>query len=224
MPTSKKRQTVPVRITVFEHLREEILRGNLLNGERLIESDLAKKLKVSRTPIREALRKLENEGLVRYSRGRGVTVGKLTPQDMLDFYAIRGALEGLAARLAAQRISEGEIAKLKEIFAGISKAFSKQDYRLAVHLHTRFNDLIFRAAGNPRLYELVSRFHEYTERSQLQSLAVSGRFQAIQEEHEAIIAAIEKRHPHRAERAVRKHLEQASRAYQQSSDPFNLLA
>src|SRR3990172_655958 len=95
--SGKSDNHIPIRKSVFEHLRHEILRGNLNHGERLIETDIAKRLKISRTPVREAFRKLENEGLVVYSPGRGVTVSKLSADDMQEIYSIRAVVEGLSA-------------------------------------------------------------------------------------------------------------------------------
>ncbi len=208
----------PIRKNVFEYLRHEILRGQLNHGERLIETEIAKKLKISRTPVREAFRKLENEGLVEYSAGRGVAVSKFSKEDIDDLYAIRGALEGLAARLAAERISKEQVKDLKGLLKEMAACYKKKDFRRAVQLHTVFNELIYRAARNRRLYDLSCRFHEYTEKSQLRSLAVPGRVEAIQEEHEAIVQALERGDAKKSEEAVRFHIDQARAAYMKSFD------
>lgn len=213
---SKAKRPTPVRKSVFHLLRKQILSGELHYGERLIETEIAQKLKVSRTPIREAFRKLENEGLVEYSPGRGVKVSKVSPEDYLEFYAIRGVLEGLAARLAAGRIGPSQLQRLKELFAEMETAYKRSEFRSIVKLHTQFNELIYRAASSPQLYDIVTRFHEYTERSQLQSLNIPERFKEIQKEHKRIIEALEEGDSTKAEEAVRYHVEQARQAYSRS--------
>jgi DNA-binding GntR family transcriptional regulator len=206
----------PVGKTVFAHLRQEILNGNLNHGERLIETEIARGLNISRTPVREALRKLENEGLVVYRTGRGVVVTKVSHDDMNEIYSIRGVLEGLCARLAAERITKKELKTLRELIGQMRRRYSQKDFRGTVQVHTRFNDLIARAAHSPRVQALANRFREYTERSQLRSFGVPERFKAIEEEHEAIMRALESGASQIAEEAVRYHVEQARTAYAKS--------
>lgn len=210
------KKSTPARKTIFDHLRRQILDEKLHYGERLIETEIANGLSVSRTPVREAFRKLENEGLVQYSPGKGVTVSRLSKEDMLELYSIRGALEGLAARLAAERITPAELKKLTSLLPEMSESHGNRDYKQMVKLHTKFKEMIFRAARSPRLHEMVTRFHEYTERSQLRALSVPNRFEAIQTEHEKIVAALESGRPRAAEKAVRNHIEQARSAYLQT--------
>jgi DNA-binding GntR family transcriptional regulator len=208
------------RISVFDYLRNEILIGRLDHGKRLVETDLSRALNVSRTPIREAFRKLENEGLVEYAVGRGVTVRQFSPQDIDDMYAIRGTLEGLAARLAAERITKQEIGELKKLLRGITRSYKAGEYKRTVQLHTAFNEAIYRASRNQRLHELASRFNKYTESSQLRSLAVAGRFAEIQQEHLQIVRAIEQKDPDAAEQAVRSHVSRAQQAYVKSTSAW----
>jgi len=222
IPTDGRRsqKTLPVRQSVFDHLRTEILRGGFGDGERLVENDIARLLHVSRTPVREAFRKLENEGLVAYSKGRGVTVTKFSKQDIDDLYDIRSALEGLAARLAAERMSARDLQQLKKLLQDISELYKAGDYRRAVELHTVFNKIVYRSSGNRRLFDLARRFHEYTEKSQLKSMALPGRFEEIQEEHYRIVVALERRDPKLAEEAVRVHLQHARAAYLKSLETW----
>ena len=198
-----------MRSKVFQHLRRQILEGKLYKGQRLIESDIANDLKVSRTPVREAFLKLETEGLVQYSPGRGVTVSQLSNEDMLELYSIRRVLEGLVASFAAEKITKEELNKLKTLLKEMDSSYKRADYKSTVQLHTQFNELIFQAAHSSRLYEMVVRFHEYTERSQMRSLSLPERFQAIQKEHRQIVEALEKGNPKVAEEVVRYHVEQA---------------
>ena len=204
----------PVRRSIFEQLRQEILTGKLNDGERLVETDIAQRLKVSRTPVREALRKLEIEGLVEYSPGRGVTVAKISPGDMDELYAIRGVLEGLCARLAAAHITESKIATLKKLLQQMNECYEIEDYRSVTRFHTQFDELVARASRSPRVQEMSERYREYTERHQLRSIQLlPKRFSAVMKEHQAIVEALEQRQARAAEEAVRYHVEQARNAY-----------
>ena len=207
MPAKK-----PIRTNVLAHLRHEILRGSLNSGERLVEAKIAELLNVSRTPVREAFRELELEGLVKHEPGRGITVSRLL-DDITDIYAVRGVLEGLAARLAALRRSSEDIKALRTAMKQMADAYKKQDYKTAVRLHTHFNLLIYQAARSRRLQQLGERFQEYTERSQLRSLSVPGRCRAIQQEHVRILKALERRDARGAEEAVRLHVDHAQGAF-----------
>ena len=211
----------PIRKNVLEHLRQEILRGNLNHGERLVETNIAEMLNVSRTPVREAFRELEIEGLVKHEPGRGITVSKLL-DDISDIYAIRGVLEGLAARLAAMHRTKQDIKALRTVMKQMVQAYRRQDYKTAVRLHTQFNMLIYQCAQSRRLHELGARFHEYTERSQLRSLSVPGRGEAIQHEHLRIVKALERGDSKGAEEAVRLHVERAQEAYVKSLDNWGV--
>jgi len=207
---------VPLRKRIFDELRHEILRGELHDGERLIEIDIARRFGISRTPVREAFRKLEIEGLVGYVPGRGVAVNKNSTEDMDEIYSIRGVLEGLCARLAAQHITKTDIKRLRALLVEMNRLYELGDFRSSARLHTRFNDLLYRAASSPRLQELASRFNDYTERSQLRSMGVPDRYKAIAQEHEAIVSALEEGDPQKAEDAVRAHVEHARAAYRAS--------
>ena len=203
----------PIRDVVFQYLRERILGGYYKYGDRLIEAALAAELKVSRTPIREALRKLELEGLVAYRSRRGAVVVVPSVEDMEEIYAVRGMLEGLAARLCAQVFGEAERASLRELLEQMNQAYLARDWPRASALHTAFNDFIYKGARNRRLYDIVSRLHEYTERSQMLSIQREGRVQEIVQEHVAIVEAICSGQPDLAEAAARHHVENGRQAF-----------
>ena len=210
----REEATTPAGRSVFEQLRREILDGTLNDGERIVEADIARRLKVSRTPIREALRKLEAEGLVQYQPGRGVTVAKVSPEDLDELYAIRGVIEGLCARLAAPHMTPGKIAVLRKLLQRMSNRYERNDLGAVVQLHRRFNDLVSLACLRPRVRELADRYREYTERGQLRSIQfLPGRFAAVLKEHQAIVEALEKRQAGTAESACRHYVEQSRNAY-----------
>ncbi|HAA47289.1 MAG TPA: hypothetical protein DCE03_02200, partial [Synergistaceae bacterium] len=114
---------MPVRMVVYETLREAIFRKELKPGDKLVENDLAEKLDVSRTPVREALRMLESEGLIERNPRKGLFVKGFTAEDVMEIYSIRQALEALAIRICCQRITEDEVAELKDLYAKMVDAF-----------------------------------------------------------------------------------------------------
>lgn len=206
-------ETKPIREIVFQYLRELILGGRYKYGDRLIEASLAAELNVSRTPVREALRKLELEGLVEYQSRRGVVVVVPSVDDMEEIYAVRSVLEGLAARLCAQMLDDEHLAELDRRLQSMNEAFIARDWQRATRLHTEFNDFIYRGARNRRLYEIVSRLHEYTERSQMLAIQREGRVGEIVREHIEMVEAIRQRDPVLAEARARQHVENARRAF-----------
>jgi len=180
----------------------------------MVEDDIARRLKVSRTPIREALRKLEAEGLVKHLPGRGVIVAKISPDDIDELYAIRGVIEGLCARLAAPQMTRAKIAVLQKLLQQMRCRFEHNDFGAVLQLDRRFSDLVLRACLQPRVRELANRYREYTERGQLRSIQfLPGRFSAVLEEHQAIVDALGKRQAGAAESACRPHVEQSRNAY-----------
>lgn len=202
-----------IRELLFEHLRDLIISGKFASGQKLVEEELADQFKVSRTPVREALRKLEIEGLVRYQPRRGVIVTGFSREDFDEIYAARAVLEGLAARLAAERAADTDIADLGRCLEQMNRASAARDFQRAARIHTRFDDLLYRIGGNRRLYGILSQFREYIEHCQLVSMGRPGRPDEIRAEHEAMYSAIAARDPERAERTARLHVTNARRAF-----------
>ncbi|HEY8486982.1 MAG TPA: GntR family transcriptional regulator [Limnochordales bacterium] len=203
----------PIRDIVFHYLRQCILGGRYKYGDRLIEAALAAELNVSRTPVREALRKLELEGLVEYRSRRGAVVVVPSVEDMEEIYAVRSVLEGLAARLCAQVFGEQEKQELRRLLEEMNRAYLARDWPTASRLHTAFNDYIYRGARNRRLYEIVSRLHEYTERAQMLSMQREGRMHEIVQEHNGMVEAICAGDPDLAEQRARQHVENGRQAF-----------
>lgn len=203
-----------IRQIVYQHIREQILSGELAPGTRLVEAEIAAAFSVSRTPLREAFRELESEGLIIYTRHQGVQVAGLNRKDMQDIYEIRRVLEGLAARLAATLRTDDEIARLEDgPAAEMERAYAEGRIRDIPRIHTEFNEILYRMAGNARLYEILHNYHEYTERSQLASMTQPGRTKSIIQEHRAILTAIRLRDPDSAQAAAEKHVENARMAF-----------
>ncbi|AER67395.1 transcriptional regulator, GntR family [Thermovirga lienii DSM 17291] len=200
---------VPVRVIVYETLREAIFRRELKDGDKLVESELAEKLKVSRTPVREALRMLESEGLVERIPRKGLFVKGLSKEDIIEIYSIRQALEAVAIRAVCKNITDEELAELKKLYAQMEDAFEKGDDNKLSALSQKFNEAIVAPSNMPRLLSLITTYHEYLSR--LRSLSFSRSLRKVQalKEHGQILEAVSERDADKAERLVKEHLENA---------------
>ncbi|ACX53173.1 transcriptional regulator, GntR family [Ammonifex degensii KC4] len=199
----------PLRDVVFESLREAIIKGILKPGERLMELQLAEELGVSRTPVREALRKLELEGLVVMLPRRGAYVAGLSAKDIADIFEVRAALEALAAGLAAERITEEELEALERSLVELAEVMETNDLEAIVSLDTRFHEIIYRASRNDRLVQIISNLQDQIHRFRLTTLSRPGRTRETIEEHKKIVEAISERQAELAAQLAREHIENA---------------
>ncbi|MEW5761834.1 MAG: GntR family transcriptional regulator [Bacillota bacterium] len=199
----------PLRELVFESLREAIIQGRLKPGERLMELTLAEELGVSRTPVREAIRKLELEGFVVMVPRKGAYVSGITEKDINDVFEVRAALEALAAGLAAERITEEELDDLERSLVRFAEASQAGDIEAVVEHDTQFHDLIYRASRNQRLVQIVSNLQDHIQRLRLATLSRPGRTRRAVEEHKNIVEAIAERNVELAQQLAREHIENA---------------
>ena len=199
----------PLREVVFESIRAAIISGDLKPGERLMEVQLAEKLGVSRTPVREAIRKLELEGLVVMVVRKGAYVAGLSIKDITDVLELRGALEGLAAGLAADRITEDEIIELQAIASDFDKALESDNMEQMVIKDVEFHDKIFKATRNERLIQLTNNLREQVQRFREMHIYNYDKSKELSTEHNEISEAIAKRDAEQAEKMARKHIENA---------------
>lgn len=197
---------------VYRTLREAIVRGILSEGERTQDRSLAAALGMSRTPVREALQRLEAEGFLKSVPRLGVVVAEITPQDIEDIYVIRIALEGVAARLAAQRASSGDIEVLSQLQAQIASATHRGDSQSLTILNRQFHHAVYRTARNARLADLLNRMQYSVARFKHSTLSLPERAAEALEEHEKLLEAIRDRDAERAEAIARTHKERAMRA------------
>jgi DNA-binding GntR family transcriptional regulator len=208
----KEEQEIPVRNDVYTYLRNAILEEKLKPGDRVVERKIAEDLQVSRTPIREAIRKLEQEGLLNHSPQRGVVVTSLTTRDVWELYTIRAVLEGLAARLAAERISPEEMNQLEVYFSGMGKALGNNTNQLD-ELHGDFHRQIVKAAQSPRLEQMVKSMADHAIMFTRIGYGAPGRRREALDEHRALLNAIKNGHVEQAEQIARKHIERSCEAY-----------
>lgn len=195
-----------LRCMVFNHLLDDILDGNYTPGETLVESKLAKKLGVSRTPIREAIKQLELEGLVTSLPNRRVIVQGVTDKDIEDIYIIRRKVEVLAARWAVINISDKELQELRNTFALMEFYTEKEDLEQIQELDTQFHNIIFQASKSKQLKYILGNSHHFIKRARIDSLKVPGRLQIALQEHRNILEAIESNDPDAAEEAMKWHI------------------
>ncbi|HYH01692.1 MAG TPA: GntR family transcriptional regulator [Bacillota bacterium] len=199
----------PLRELVFESLREAIISGQLSPGERMMEIQLAEEMGVSRTPVREAIRKLELEGLVVMIPRKGAYVAGLSLKDVTDVFEIRGALEGLAAELAADRITEDELESLERYLVKISEDIEHGDLNRVVETDTDFHTILYQASRNSRLSQIINNLREQIQRFRTTSLSFPGRMKTALEEHRKIVEAISSRDGELARKLAKEHIENA---------------
>ena len=199
----------PLRELVFENIRQAIVKGIFAPGERLMEIQLADDLGVSRTPVREAIRKLELEGFVVMIPRRGTYVANLSIKDINDVYEIRISLDVLAAGLAAERIEPEELEELNRLLLEISEAARTGPMDKIVRLDTAFHDVLYKASRNDRLRNIINNLREQITGIRGTSMRYPGRLADTLEEHRALVDSIAARDSERAQAAARIHLENA---------------
>ncbi len=206
MSMMKDEEYLPLRDVVFNTLRQEILTGKLKPGERLMEIHLANKLGVSRTPIREAIRKLELEGLVIMIPRRGAEVAQITLKSLQDVMEVRRALDVLAIELACERMGQAELDSIYQACENFKSAVRNGDTRLLAEADVAFHDKIVLSTGNTRLIQLVSNLSEQMYRYRFEYLKDVSSHGILQQEHLEMYHSILKKDKITAADVVRKHI------------------
>ncbi|RYM00270.1 GntR family transcriptional regulator [Sporolactobacillus sp. THM7-7] len=201
-----------VREHAYRHLKELILEGYFKPGDRLKERDLADKLKISRTPIREALFRLESQGFVKTVPRRGVIVSNISEEEVIEVFTILSSLEVLAVKLAAERIEpdmktnlENQISELDALINGAEQDFENKNIET--------NLLIYRTAKSPRLYTILSGLIDYIQMSAHMGYETPGRKKESLKEHMEILKAIKNQEVELAEYLTKIHIANSKKAY-----------
>jgi DNA-binding GntR family transcriptional regulator len=194
---------------VYESLRDAISDGRIAGGERVREEEVARNLGVSRTPVREALQRLQQRGILNFGPTRGLVVAQLSHEQIVELYAMREILEGSAARFAAQHATPEEIAILHQLQDQLRAA--EGDDLLHKHLDRRFHQAIYEAAHNRYLMQMLDSMLDSFALLHSTTLRLPHRQRNSDEERQRIIAAIQKHDANRAEKAAREHILQAQR-------------
>lgn len=203
----------PIREIVFVELKKAIFDGRIKEGEHLVESAVADEMNVSRTPVREALRQLEAEGLVVNIPRRGTIVRGFTMKDAIEIYDLREVLEGLMARLACKNITAEDINKLKHILVLMEETIQKKDYDAYLKLHKDYNNIILNSTNNKRLQVMMKNIYEHLISLRSISLYKEDRRFLALEEHKQIVDTIERGDEIEAERLTRNHVKKAREAF-----------
>ena len=198
---------LPLRDVVFKTLRQGILTGELKPGERLMEIHLANKLGVSRTPIREAIRKLELEGLVTMIPRRGAEVAQITEKSMKDVLEVRKVLDNLSVELACDRITEEEKEQLKHACLDFEDAVKTGDFSMVAKTDVAFHDIIVAATRNIRLSQMVNNLAEQMYRYRFEYIKDSSQHNRLVEEHKEICDGIVNGDKERALKAIEAHID-----------------
>ena len=208
---------LPLRDVVFNTLRQAILKGELKPGERLMEIQLANKLGVSRTPVREAIRKLELEGLVLMIPRKGAEVAEITRQDMEDVLEVRTALEELAVKDACDHITDAQLSELKKASNEFKKALLEgKDLVTCADADMHFHDVILSATNNRRLIQMLNNLSEQMYRYRMEYLKDERTHKTLIEEHDAIRRALKKHDKVKAGAAIRVHIDNQKRSILES--------
>ena len=198
---------LPLRDVVFNTLKEGILTGELKPGERLMEIHLADKLGVSRTPIREAIRMLELEGLVSMIPRKGAEVARISKSDMRDVLEVRRALEALAVRLSCERITKDELEELKMAAIEFERSTRTKDATVITRADVKFHDMILLSTKNNRLITMVNKLADRVYRYRFEYIKDITNHQRLIDEHAMILKHIEDNEPGEAERAIEAHID-----------------
>lgn len=198
-----------LRGKVFQKIREDILSGKYKDGEELREISIGEELGVSRTPVREALRQLELEGLVEIIPNKGAYVTGITQKDVMDIYKIRSMLEGLCARWATEHITDEQIEELEEIVLLSEFHLKKPSQGKAVHvsdLDGKFHKILYEASNSRILEHMLTDFHKYVQMARRMSIGTKDRAEKSIAEHRAILEAIKNKDKDLAEKLANDHI------------------
>lgn len=203
---------LPLRDVVFNTLRQAILIGELKPGERLMEIHLADRLGVSRTPIREAIHKLEREGLVTIVPRRGAEVAQITEKSMNDVLEVRRALDALCVELACDRITEEGLEDLRAACDNFEQCVKTKDSKKIAQADVALHDIIVQATGNQRLIQLVNNLSEQMYRYRFEYIKDSSQHKTLVEEHRIIYQSIVQKDKETAAEAARTHIDNQKKA------------
>ncbi len=198
---------LPLRDVVFKTLRQAILKGELAPGERLLEVQLADKLGVSRTPVREAIHKLSQEGLVVLIPRKGAEVASISEKSLRDVLEVRLALETLAVSLACERITQEDMKNLEQEFQAFQKSVEQDELLDITQRDEAFHDAIYNSTYNTRLVTMINNLREQMYRYRMEYIKERGKREMLVQEHQEIMNAIKAGDSQAAQEAIRRHID-----------------
>lgn len=206
---NSKSKNQPLSNNLFDELQKEILQGRLRKGAKLTEQNICDKYKVSRTPVREALRQLEMEGLVETIPNRGAFVVGFSEQDIEDLYELRSYYEVQAIKWAIERITDEEMEDIEEAFEFMEFYTLKNDIDKMINININFHQLIYKAAHNRMLEQILSSYQIYMKHSRKPRPYPEGYLKTVLEEHRAIFDALKERDVEAGVRAMKIHMDKS---------------
>ncbi len=210
---------LPLRDVVFNTLREAILKGEFAPGERLMEKQLAERMGVSRTPIREAIRKLELEGLVVMVPRKGAEVASITDKDIVDVLEVRATLEALAVKLACKKMSEEDVEELVHVNEEFRAAAKKKDVEMIINKDVEFHDVIFHSSENDKLIQIINNLREQIYRFRVEYIYKMEDYQQLVLEHDEIVNAMKERRGNDASTIAQCHIENQEKSVLEFFNP-----
>lgn len=193
----------------YQKIKEAILTFQFLPNQNLVEGELAAQLGISKTPVRDALMRLEKEGLVSRQPYKGTFVSEITNQDMVNIFEIRVVLEGLAVRLAAKALTQEDLEQMEVLVEQHEAALQEQDYVKASQINAKFHGIILQRCSNQRLREMLLNLDDHLKRYRLLSIAQGVRVEKSVPEHRHILTVLRGGDPDQAEEAMKEHLSSA---------------
>jgi len=210
LPSFKQPETITS--AVVRHLEDAILKGKIKKGTRLVERELAEKFKVSRLPIREALRELQAAGLVRIIPRKGAVVSQISLEEVKEIYAVKCLIESFAAGEAAKRITSEEIKELRLLIDKMSHQMKKGNSYKYTEIAEKFHHVINKACGNRKLYEVYKRLNNQVLWHKINYLSSPGRIEQSFEGHKKILDALINKDAKQAELLMKKHIRDSEKA------------
>jgi DNA-binding GntR family transcriptional regulator len=191
---------------IAESIKAAIIKGKFKPGEKISEGELAESMGISRTPLREAFRKLENEGFIEIIPRKGAVVTEIDAQEVYDLYEIKSTLEGLAARLAAVNMQDKDLEKLEKVNEELKVLIDQNDLEAFYKAHTRFHEGFVKLSGNRRLNQIISNLNDHFKRFGIVSLTLPGQYENAIKQHEEIIQAFRKGNEKLVEERVKNNV------------------
>lgn len=190
----------------YEYIRQRILNGEYKPSQKLTENRLAEEINVSRNTIKKALMMLEKENLVEVTMNKGTTIKAFTLNEMINYLEIRGVLEGLVGRKAAENITDHDLDLLEEIYYEMNDLIKENNFNEYSKKNSMFHQIIYRAANNPEAVKVIRTIKTQLNRLYFRTILIPGRKDQSIEEHEAILRALQSRNPVKCEEAIKKHV------------------
>jgi DNA-binding GntR family transcriptional regulator len=196
-----------LRNIIYQSIRDDITYGRLSPGERILENQLAEQFKASRSPIREALRQLEAEGLITFDTRKGISISKLSVKEVEEIYNLRCLLESHAARITAEKVTEEQLGYLKDLHSKLKRAAANSDLKSWIQNNILFHDFFSENCENSNLHRILTSLKRRVYLYHYIIINIPGNFKAYIDHHQEILRACEKKDGRLAEKYMKIHID-----------------